>query len=155
MNPIFIQIKDLREKTEASNYSCILNINAHWTFHRNISRRGQSHIEFTHQCVGRAFLFLGKGEINVFSKPRATSQSGYTCIHVAHGNAIPSENDVYRQTFLCVSSHSLIPQKYHWYHRNQNKKGKRFCKINIYEVNIKTFPIYLNSVDELKLTWVT
>ena len=30
---------------------------------------------------------------------------------VAHGNAIPSENDVCRQTFLCVSLQPLIPQK--------------------------------------------
>ena len=37
---------------------------------------------------------------------------------VAHGNAIPSENDVYRQTFLFVSSQPLIPQKYHWYRGN-------------------------------------
>ena len=57
---------------------------------------------------------------------------------VAHGNAIPSENDVYRQTFLFVSSQPLIPQKYHWYHRNQNKKRKLFCKIDIWSQH-KTF----------------
>jgi len=50
-------------------------------------------------------------------------QGNYKHFHnfVAHGNAIPSENDVYRQTFLFVSSQPLIPQKYHWYHWYQNK----------------------------------
>ena len=58
----------------------------------------------------------------------------------------------YTDKHFCVSSQPLITQKYHEYHRNQNKKGKRFCKNNIYEVNIKKIPISSNSVDELKLT---
>ena len=48
---------------------------------------------------------------------------------VAHGNAIPSESDVYRQTFLFLSSQPLIPQKYHWYYRNHNKKEINSVKI--------------------------
>ena len=67
-------------------------------------------------------------------------------LDVAPGNAIPSENDVCIQTFLFVSSQPLVPQKYLWYQRNQDKKGKRFCKIDIYEVNIKHFPISLNII---------
>jgi len=47
------------------------------------------------------------------AKKGTAGRHNFFLINVAHGNAIPSENDVYRQTFLFVSSQPLITQKYH------------------------------------------